>query len=1004
MACVLLLVGTSFVTLTVLASPARAQIGCCSCPIEGVPFCSNTDTGTCLSSVTQCEFVPNASCQFDGTCLPHTPTPTETPTTTPTPTDTSTPTFTSTATLSPTRSPTPTPSETPSQTPTLSPSPTPTSTDTPTRTPTSTRTPTRTPTSTLTATATLTPTRSPTPTITSTSTVTPTPTQTPTPTNTPGALDCCQAVIGGFLVCRVPSDHECGPGVIVYQAACLGDGQCGTYTPTPTVTPTPTDTLSPTPTLSPTSTPTSSPTATATPTLGANDCCEIPLSEEQRACGLPASGRCPAGSTPVYAALCSGGFCLTMTPTVTPTPTRTATPTNTPIRFPTSGPNCIALAPNGPAEAPANFRFGCSENWQCVIGDDEDASFVFYDRDTSGPGPQVDMYNIEDTTPRAERIVAVNVHVVSRSLQAAPRSQAAALLRGGTSTIYPTNPVFRAVGTQYTEVVQNFCQRIAPTPGPPPCLNPAFGAEWTWADVNRIQAGVAHQVGAGDVVRTTSVWVEVCYEVPTPTPTATATPTMTSTPSPSPTWSPTLSPSPTPSNTATPLPSPSPTQTPTATFTPTASATPTFTYSPTPLPTDTATPTASITPTLVPTPSPSSSPSPSRTPTLLPTTTPSATPTPPFTATASASPTRSFSPTLTLPPTATSTASATVATATPSPTRTPTASPTVTGTRPTSTPTLPPRIPFLFGSGSNQSDCIFDFATALGFQTAVRPLTSLENEDPLVAREIFQTVYVAPGLSLDDFFVLQRLVAPGGFLERFVADGGVAVIHAGSPLGDQANVAPGGVAFARTAAHDAARIVSPDHPYFTGAGFGGVALGPSDFEGWGPTDEGILSALPSEATVLLENNDGPSLAEYVYGSGRVIVSTLNFCWSGRPATQGPATANLLRYAPFFAGSANTPAPTVTTTPTPSITPTRSHSPTPSATRTRTPTRTPSFTPTASFVVGDVDGNRRVDSDDLELLLAVLFEEIPLVPEADVNRDGRVSAADVTALIQLLGSR
>lgn len=779
-------------------------------------------------------------------------------------------------------------------------------------------------------------------------------------------------MIGGFLVCRVPSDHECGPGVIVYQAACLGDGHCATYTPTPTITPTPTDTLSPTPTLSPTLTPTLTSTATATPTLGENDCCEIPLSEGQRACGLPASGRCPAGSTPVYAALCSGGFCLTMTPTITPTPTQTATPTNTPILFPTSGPNCIALAPNGPAEAPANFRFGCSENWQCVASDDGDETFVFYDRDTSGPGPQIDMYNVEDTPPRSERIVAVNVHIVSRSLRAGPRSQAAALLRGGTSIIYPTNPLFRTLDTQYVEIVQNFCQRIAPTPGPPPCLNPAFGAEWTWADINRIQAGVAHQVSAGDVVRTTTVWVEVCYELPTPTPTFTGTPTMTSTPSPSRT--PTLAPSPTPSPTATPLPSATSTttQTATVTVTPSASTTATRTYSPTQRATLPMTPTPSVTG--------------SRTPT----------------GTLSPSPTLSVTATLTA--TTRPTASLPLPSATPSRTRTATASPSITGTPLTPTPTLVPRIPFLFGSGSNQSDCIFDFATALGFQTALRPLSSLENEDPLFARQFFQTVYVAPGLSFDDVIVLQRLVASGGFIERFVADGGVAVIHAGSPLGDQPNIAPGGVGFTRTATHDSERLISPEHPYFEGTSFGGVPLAASDFEAWGPTDEGILSGIPETATILLENEDGPSLIEYIYGSGRVIVSTLNFCWIGRSATQGPATINLLRYAPFFIGSANTPAPTVTTTPTPSLTPTRSHSPTPSATRTRTATRTPSLTPTVAFVVGDVDGNGTVDSDDLELLLAILFDEVPPVPAGDVNRDGRVTAADLTALIELLGAR
>jgi hypothetical protein len=52
-------------------------------------------------------------------------------------------------------------------------------------------------------------------------------------------------------------------------------------------------------------------------------------------------------------------------------------------------------------------------------------------------------------------------------------------------------------------------------------------------------------------------------------------------------------------------------------------------------------------------------------------------------------------------------------------------------------------------------------------------------------------------------------------------------------------------------------------------------------------------------------------------------------------------------------------------------------------------------------VGDADNNGIVDEDDLFSLLAMLFGEIPEVIEADVNRDGRVTAADVPALLILL---
>lgn len=303
----------------------------------------------------------------------------------------------------------------------------------------------------------------------------------------------------------------------------------------------------------------------------------------------------------------------------------------------------------------------------------------------------------------------------------------------------------------------------------------------------------------------------------------------------------------------------------------------------------------------------------------------------------------------------------------------------------------------------NQFSCVFDLASSLGFEGAVNALTQIETLDPLFQRQLFQVIYVAPDLGLDDYVVLQRLVAPGGMIERFVADGGVAVIHAGGRFNDQSSVAPGGVGFARVASHDAETIVTREHPYFTGEGFGGVPLSETNFDAWGNTDEGVLTNLPANATILLRNSDGPSMAEYVYGNGRVIVSTLAFCWDGRPRSTGAATINLLRYAPFFQESALTPAPTVTATGTPTPTFTRPATRTPTPTRTRTPTRTPTLTPTAPYLVGDTDGNGIVDEDDLVSLLAILFGEIPEVPEADVNRDGRVTAADVTKLLELLGS-
>ncbi|MFI5395928.1 MAG: hypothetical protein ACHQ9S_10385 [Candidatus Binatia bacterium] len=272
----------------------------------------------------------------------------------------------------------------------------------------------------------------------------------------------------------------------------------------------------------------------------------------------------------------------------------------------------------------------------------------------------------------------------------------------------------------------------------------------------------------------------------------------------------------------------------------------------------------------------------------------------------------------------------------------------------------------------------------------------------MTLRNLYQVLYIAPGLSAADYAYLQQMVAPGGLIEQFVSLGGVAVINVAGTLGDQTNIAPGpsGVGFSSASQHEGEDILAPDHAYIHGLEFGGQMLGVDDFSNWGPTDLGTLTNLPSDATVVLANGNLPTWAEYQYGSGRVIVTTLTYCWDQKPNSQLAAARNLLGYSRFFSGSAMTPAPTVTATGSPTPTRTRKPSVTPTATlrqATPTPTPTPSVTstpsvtptltplPTPSVVLADVIGT--------------IFEEID-VSGADVNGDGAVTAADVPALIKL----
>lgn len=267
-------------------------------------------------------------------------------------------------------------------------------------------------------------------------------------------------------------------------------------------------------------------------------------------------------------------------------------------------------------------------------------------------------------------------------------------------------------------------------------------------------------------------------------------------------------------------------------------------------------------------------------------------------------------------------------------------------------------------------------------------MTQLVNGDPVQRRTLYKAIHVAPDMNTNDYINVRTMVmSPDGFLDRFVRLGGVAVLHLGGTRGDQENVAPGGVGFTAGAQHNNETIETPDHPYFTGAGYGGRQLSAQDFSSWQPTDSGILTNLPENATVLLRNNNGPSLVEYIHGEGKVIVSTLSYCWVGKPNSNGPAATNLLRYAVFFTGSAQTPGPTVTLTPTPTPSTTRS-----AQSRTPTPTATPSH--------GDLNGDGTIDERDVDVLIEAIYED-PLEPRADMNLDGAVTAADIPALIMLI---
>ena len=505
-------------------------------------------------------------------------------------------------------------------------------------------------------------------------------------------------------------------------------------------------------------------------------------------------------------------------------------------------------------------------------------------------------------------------------------------------------------------------------------VSPTTQAQWSSAELAALEIGVRHSASA-NLAFVSQALVEVILDVdapPTPSPTRTQ-----------------------------PLP-------PTATQTNTFTATRTPTHSTTPLPTNTAT---------LP-PSPSATATVTRTPTVAPTVTRSNTPTHTATPTSTDTPAPDASPTETLSPTASVTSTPPFsATSSPTPTGA-TATPTDTGTPQA---TIPPRLgDLVFASGDNEWACTNNAALDILFSSRVISLErlALNQEDPLRLFADFPVVYVAPGLGESDYGFLRVISSPGGFLETFVELGGVAVINMTGDGPFEDDLAPGNVGYRGTAIHNRERIGLATHPYLTGAGFGGAALTAADFDLWNTTDSGFLVNLPEGATIILRNTAGPSLAEYNYGAGRVIVSTINFCTTGSPLSQAQPLENLIRYAPFFNGLAQTPGLTATPTETPTATDTpeatatsrathtATQTPTPTASATSTPSPSPTFSPSPSptpeaVCPGDCNGDGRVGISELitAVNIALGRRQVTACLAVDTNGNGEISIGEVITAVR-----
>jgi len=157
-----------------------------------------------------------------------------------------------------------------------------------------------------------------------------------------------------------------------------------------------------------------------------------------------------------------------------------------------------------------------------------------------------------------------------------------------------------------------------------------------------------------------------------------------------------------------------------------------------------------------------------------------------------------------------------------------------------------------------------------------------------------KSVIIMPGFSsyahlLHQSAILHDFVQAGGYLWLNVAGTDCA-----------SDFAPGGTDFKQYTCggtfNEAETIVDTSHPYIQGS-FHNQAnqLTPADFVNWNVTDLGHLAGMPAGVTSITQNAQGATLAEYAYGQGWVIVSTLTFGWGVAGAKAGPMD-NMLLYA------------------------------------------------------------------------------------------------------------
>ena len=166
-----------------------------------------------------------------------------------------------------------------------------------------------------------------------------------------------------------------------------------------------------------------------------------------------------------------------------------ATPiaTNSPVY---ASPDVETLRPNA-AGTNTDWTPSAGANYACVNEEtpDEDDSYVY-----TTANNRHDSYNLQDHTNGSGNISNVRVYARAKSLTAG-RDIAIEIVVSATT--YTGAKQTLTIG--YVDYYEDWAQ------------NPAGPADWTWSDIDALEAGVRNYVAGGVEHRVTTVWVEVTY-------------------------------------------------------------------------------------------------------------------------------------------------------------------------------------------------------------------------------------------------------------------------------------------------------------------------------------------------------------------------------------------------------------------------------------------------------------------------------------------------------------